>query len=107
MKWWVDRSSESKIGLLLIAGWVVPAVLQKFDEYTLLISLIPIIWIGVFFSNLHFIGEIRTEAERRGAQSQWKFYRDRDLLKDRTDPAWAAYFRDERFTSEEIDQFWN
>jgi len=69
MGWWERKSSEVKIGLLLLLTLIGPAIgFRVGGEFWGLVGFF--VWVGAAAAILHFVVEIREEAERRGENRQ-------------------------------------
>jgi hypothetical protein len=79
----------SRIVAVLLASSLISILLSKFDlKYSFWVILLVYVAAVVFV--LIAVERIRTEATWQGQEEERQFYRRHDLLKPRTDPAWAA-----------------
>ena len=62
-EWWKRKSSEVKIGLLLLLTLVGPLFAASSFEYGLFGILL---WFGACSAILYYVGKVRTEAEQEG-----------------------------------------
>lgn len=63
MGWWERKSSEVKIGLLLLLTLVGPIVAANSAEFGVFGILL---WFGACAAILHYVAKVRAEAEKEG-----------------------------------------
>jgi hypothetical protein len=79
MKLWQEWSTSVKLGVAIVASWVVPPLISHTDFAE---ALLGIAYIAFFFGIMYLAGELKNEAQRKGMEEQYRILAMNGKLKE-------------------------